>query len=105
MDSRSTEVRSNLRPKAEIRTRVIQLILVELAQEKAITRLDNTEVKLDSIEKHTEKIGHYLVDLFQYSALFVIGRTIVWSGLTTYIGMIEKGTATIDDILIIVYIS
>ena len=66
-----------------------------------MTRLDGTEVKLDSIEKHTEKIGHYLVDLFQYSALFVIGATIVWSGVTTYIGMIEKGGATIDDILLL----
>ena len=66
-----------------------------------MSRLHDTEVKLDSIEKHAEKVGHYLVDLFQYSALFVIGGTIVWSGVTTYVGLIEKGSATIDDILLL----
>jgi phosphate starvation-inducible membrane PsiE len=66
-----------------------------------MSQLHNAEVKLESIEKHTEKFGHYLVDLFQYCALFVIGATIVWSGVTTYIGMIEKGSATIDDILLL----
>lgn len=66
-----------------------------------MTRLHDTEDKLDVIEKHTEKIGHYLVDLFQYAALFVIGGTIVWSGVTTYIGMIEKGGANIEDILLL----
>jgi phosphate starvation-inducible membrane PsiE len=72
-----------------------------LAKENAMSRLHDAEVKLDSIEKQTEKIGHYLVDLFQYLALFVIGATIVWSGVTTYIGLIEKGAATIDDILLL----
>lgn len=66
-----------------------------------MSQLHNAAVKLDRIEKHTEKFGHYLVDLFQYAALFVIGATIVWSGITTYIGMVEKGAATIDDILLL----
>ena len=66
-----------------------------------MSRLQNAEVKLENIEKHTEKFGHYLVDLFQYCALFIIGATIVWSGVTTYIGMIEKGAATIEDILLL----
>ena len=66
-----------------------------------MTRLHDTEVKLDSIEKYAIMIGHYLVDLFQYFALFIIGATIVWAGATTYIGMIEKGGATIDDILLL----
>jgi len=66
-----------------------------------MTRLQDTEVKLDSIEKYAIMIGHYLVDLFQYFALFIIGATIVWAGATTYIGMIEKGGATIDDILLL----
>jgi protein PsiE len=66
-----------------------------------MSRIHDAEIKLDSIEKHTEKFGHYLVDLFQYLALFVIGGTIVWSGVTTYIGMAAKGYATIDDILLL----
>lgn len=66
-----------------------------------MSQLQDAEVKLNSIEKKTEKVGHYLVDLFQYLALFIIGATIVWSGATTYMGMIEKGAATIDDILLL----
>ncbi len=63
--------------------------------------LNDTEVKLNIIERHAEKYGHHMVDLFQFTALFVIGGTIVWSGVTTYAGMISKGAASIDDILLL----
>jgi len=63
--------------------------------------VNDTEVKLDTIERHAEKYGHHMVDLFQFTALFVIGGTIVWSGATTYVGMIAKGAASIDDILLL----
>ena len=66
-----------------------------------MSRLNSVAEKLDVVEKHTEKIGHYMVDLFQYTALFVIGGTIVWSGVYTYIGLIQKGSATVDDILLL----
>lgn len=64
-------------------------------------KIKDAEVKLDNIERYTEKVGNYMVDLFQFVALFVIGATIVWSGVTTYAGMIEKGAAEIDDILLL----
>ena len=63
--------------------------------------VNDTEVKLVTIERHAEKYGHHMVDLFQFTALFVIGGTIVWSGATTYVGMIAKGAASIDDILLL----
>ena len=63
--------------------------------------IKDTEVKLDTIERYTEKLGNYMVDLFQFVALFVIGATIVWSGVTTYAGLIAKGVANIDDILLL----
>jgi len=63
--------------------------------------INDTEVKLVTIERHAEKLGHHMVDLFQFTALFVIGGTIVWSGATTYAGMIAKGSANIDDILLL----
>lgn len=66
-----------------------------------MTRIKDAEKRLDIIERHTEKIGHYMVDLFQFTALFVIGATIVWSGTTTYIGLVAKGAAEIDDILLL----
>ncbi len=63
--------------------------------------VNDTEVKLNTIERHAENYGHHMVDLFQFTALFVIGGTIVWSGATTYVGMIAKGAASIDDILLL----
>ena len=63
--------------------------------------VNDTEVKLETIERQAEKYGHHMVDLFQFTALFVIGGTIVWSGVTTYAGMISKGAASIDDILLL----
>ncbi len=66
-----------------------------------MARINDTGVKLDTIERHAENYGHHMVDLFQFTALFVIGGTIVWSGVTTYVGMIAKGAASIDDILLL----
>ena len=66
-----------------------------------MTRIEDAEKRVDAFERHTEKIGHYMVDLFQFVALFVIGATIVWSGATTYMGLIAKGSAAIDDILLL----
>ena len=63
--------------------------------------VNDTEDKLVTIERHAEKYGHHMVDLFQFTALFVIGGTIVWSGVNTYAGMIAKGAASIDDILLL----
>ena len=66
-----------------------------------MTRLEDAESKVEHVERHTEKIGNYMVDLFQFVALFVIGGTIVWSAVTTYAEMITRGSAGIDDILLL----
>ncbi len=47
------------------------------------------------------KIGNQLVDGFHLLALFVIGGTIVWSAAHAYIGMIEQGSAALQDILLL----
>jgi phosphate starvation-inducible membrane PsiE len=41
------------------------------------------------------------VDAFHYIALFVIGGAIVWSAVQAFLGMMGKGGATIDDILLL----
>lgn len=48
-----------------------------------------------------EKIGNYLVEGFQLLALLVIGATIIWSAVYVYIGMIDHGRATLQDILVL----
>ena len=53
------------------------------------------------VEKFGESVGNQLVDGFHMLALFVIGGTIVWSAIFTYIGMVEVGHADIKDILLL----
>jgi len=48
-----------------------------------------------------EAVGNLLVDGFHLLALFVIGATIVWAAVVAFIGMTEKGSAAIDDILLL----
>ena len=46
-------------------------------------------------------VGKMLVDAFHYLALFAIGGAIVWSAVFAFIGMVNKGHAAIDDILLL----
>jgi phosphate starvation-inducible membrane PsiE len=48
-----------------------------------------------------QQFGDVLVDIFHFLALFVIGGTIVWSATYEYIGMIGKGYAALEDILLL----
>ena len=45
--------------------------------------------------------GSLLVDGFHYLALFAIGGAIVWSAVNAFIGMMAKGGASIEDILLL----
>lgn len=46
-------------------------------------------------------LGNLLVEAFHYLALFTIGGCITWAAMVTFWGMLERGTATIDDILLL----
>lgn len=48
-----------------------------------------------------KKIGNNLVQLFHYTALFVIGAMTVWSALYAIIFMFYQNYATIQDILLL----
>ena len=48
-----------------------------------------------------QKIGGLLVDTFHYVALFVIGATILWSAVYEYLHMMERGSASLKDILLL----
>jgi protein PsiE len=47
------------------------------------------------------RVGGILVDAFHYLALFAIGGAIVWSAVYAFVGMMGKGLASIDDILLL----
>jgi phosphate starvation-inducible membrane PsiE len=46
-------------------------------------------------------VGRILVDGFHYLALFAIGAATVWSAAIAFLGMADKGHASIDDILLL----
>jgi len=48
-----------------------------------------------------DELGNLLIEAFHYLALFVIGASVVWSAISTFVGMVTIGHATIGDILLL----
>ena len=48
-----------------------------------------------------EQVGDLMVTSFHFLALFAIGATIVWAAVFAFAGMVSKGHATIEDILLL----
>ena len=53
------------------------------------------------IEKWTVPIGNLFVSLFHRIALFGIGAATVWSAAVAFMGMMNKGSASIEDLLLL----
>jgi phosphate starvation-inducible membrane PsiE len=53
------------------------------------------------LRHRTDPFGNLLVDLFHYAILFAIGGAVVWSAAHEYLVMIERGKASIQDILLL----
>ena len=49
----------------------------------------------------SDLVGNLLIDLFHYVALFAIGGSIIWSAVAAFIEMSSKGSASIEDILLL----
>jgi protein PsiE len=62
---------------------------------------EKIEESVVNTEKTVDTLGNHLVMSFQYVALFAIGATVVWSAFHSYLGMMAKGVATVDDILLL----
>ena len=48
-----------------------------------------------------ESLGNLLVESFHYLALFAIGGITAWAAVVAFLGMVEKGHITVDDILLL----
>jgi protein PsiE len=46
-------------------------------------------------------IGNLMVEGFHYLGLFAIGAATAWASVMAFVGMVEKGQASIDDILLL----
>ena len=53
------------------------------------------------VEKWTVPIGNLFVSLFHRIALFGIGAATVWSSVAAFLGMVSKGSASIEDLLLL----
>jgi protein PsiE len=62
---------------------------------KSATKLEN------AIEKWTIPVGNLFVSLFHRIALFGIGAATVWSAAVAFLGMVSKGAASIEDLLLL----
>ena len=59
-------------------------------------------MKIESlIEKLTVPMGNLFVSLFHRIALFGIGAATVWSAAVAFLGMVGKGSASIEDLLLL----
>ncbi len=55
----------------------------------------------EAIERWTISIGNLFVSLFHRIALFGIGAATVWSAAVAFLGMVSKGFASIEDLLLL----
>jgi protein PsiE len=60
-----------------------------------------TDVLHRRMNRLSAVFGTLLVDGFHYLALFAIGGAVVWSAVHAFAGMVAKGGAGIDDILLL----
>lgn len=51
--------------------------------------------------QHLQKFGDLMVDGFHYLALFVIGATVIWSGVVEYMQIMDQGYAGLKEILLL----
>ena len=63
-----------------------------------LQRVETFRIRTHSV---AQVVGKILVDGFHLLALFAIGATIVWSAVFAFKGMVERGHATVEDILLL----
>ncbi|SDH64026.1 phosphate-starvation-inducible protein PsiE [Pseudomonas panipatensis] len=64
-------------------------------------KLDWAERLRQQMHGVAESLGNLLVEAFHYLALFAIGATVFWSAAVSFVDMVAKGHASIDDILLL----
>lgn len=55
----------------------------------------------ESMHNQAQSVGNLLVEAFHYLALFGIGGITAWASVVAFLGMLEKGHITVDDILLL----
>ena len=64
-------------------------------------RVNQAEKLRRQVHELAESMGNLFVETFHYLALFAIGAVTAWAAVMEFLGMVEKGNITIDDILLL----
>ena len=64
-------------------------------------RVNKAEKLRRQVHELAESMGNLFVETFHYMALFAIGAVTAWAAVMEFLGMVEKGNITIDDILLL----
>ena len=68
-------------------------------------RVNKAEKLRRQVHELAESMGNLFVETFHYMALFAIGAVTAWAAVMEFLGMVEKGNITIDDIwLVFIYL-
>ncbi len=55
----------------------------------------------ENVRDGLEKVGSFVTDGFHMLGLLAIGCATVWAGAAAFWGMVEKGTASVEDLLLL----
>lgn len=55
----------------------------------------------ECMHRRANALGNLMVEGFHYLGLFAIGAATVWSAVFAFMGMVAKGSASVDDILLL----
>ncbi|ARU89490.1 phosphate-starvation-inducible protein PsiE [Pseudomonas sp. M30-35] len=55
----------------------------------------------EQMHRGANSVGNFLVEGFHYLGLFAIGAVTAWASIMAFMTMLDKGAASIDDILLL----
>lgn len=55
----------------------------------------------EKLSARADAVGEFVVDAFNYVALFAIGAAVIWSAVLSYVDMALQGGPSIHDILLL----
>ena len=68
---------------------------------KHIVKINWAESLRQHVHGCAESLGNLFVETFHYLALFAIGAVTAWAAVMAFLGMLDKGHITVDDILLL----
>jgi hypothetical protein len=68
---------------------------------KFIVKINWAESLRLHVHSCAESLGNLFVETFHYLALFAIGAVTAWAAVMAFLGMLDKGHITVDDILLL----